>query len=190
KSIYKGRTFYIPRGVNAEMFHPTRKEFVEKTHPAFTIAFCGKKNPEKGLEKYIKPACKIAGVKLITNERNFIDALPEKEMRNFYNKADAYIVASTMDGTPNTALEAASCGKPIIANEIGNMPEFVKNGKNGFLIPLDIDKYVKRIRWMKNNQRKAWEMGQEARRTIMNGWQWKQVIKNERNAFRNIIDEM
>ncbi len=189
KSIYKKKTFYVPRGVDSEVFFPIR-DFKEKPHPQFTVAFVGKPNPEKGLKSHVIPACQMAGVKLVTNERNYTNALPQGAMRRFYNSADVYIVASTMDGTPNTALEAASCGLPIISNEIGNMPEFIKKGVNGFLIPLDVDKYTKRLKWMKNNQEKAWKMGQEARQTVLDGWTWEQTTKNERIAFRKVINEM
>ena len=192
RSIYKGKTFVAPRGVNPDIFHPTSEEFVEKPHSEFTVAFCGKPNPEKGLDDIIKPACREAGVKLITNERNFTNALGEGEMRDFYNSADVYIVASTMDGTPNTALEAAACGKPIISNPIGNMPEFIKKGVNGMLLPdLKIRRYVNKLSWLKNNQKRAWEMGKEARKTILNDWTWLKVINNnERNIFRKVIDGM
>lgn len=192
RRFYNGKSFYAPRGVDPDVFYPTSEEFQQKPHSEFTIAFCGKPNPEKGLDSIIKPSCNQAGVKLITNERNFEDALPEHEMRNFYNSADAYIVASTMDGTPNTALEAAACGKPIVTNAIGNMPEFIKQGENGWLVKkLNIDKYVHRLRWMKNNQKKVWKAGQAARKTILKDWTWEKVLnKNEREIFRKVLNGM
>jgi glycosyltransferase involved in cell wall biosynthesis len=187
KRIYKGNTYIATRGVDPDVFYPLTDKFIKKPHNEFTIAFCGKPNPEKGFKSIIEPACKEAGVRLIDNQRNFTDALSEDDMRAFYNQADAYIVASTMDGTPNTALEAASCGKPILTNEIGNMPEFIKNGHNGFLIPLKLNKYINRIRWMAINQKRTFEMGQNARETILENWTWEKVLnKNERRILRRI----
>jgi glycosyltransferase involved in cell wall biosynthesis len=191
RKIYNGPTFLAPRGVDPKVFFPTRNVFEKKPEAKFTIAFCGKANPEKGLESIIKPACREANVKLITNERNFENALPEDKMNEFYNSADAYIVASTMDGTPNTALEAASCGKPILSNEIGNMPEFIKQGENGWLVKLKVSKYSHRLKWMKKNQRKVYEMGLKARKTILKDWTWEKVINNnERKIFREVINGM
>ena len=185
QSIYKKSSYLAPRGVDPNIFYPISNEFNENKE--FTVVFCGKSNPEKGLKNIIEPACKKAGVKLITNERNFTNALNEDQMREFYNEADVYIVASTMDGTPNTALEAAACGKPILSNSIGNMPEFIKNGKNGFLINLKIDKYVRKLKWMKKNRKKVYEMGLNARETILKSWTWDIVLnKNEREILRKI----
>lgn len=191
RKIYSGPSFIATRGVDPNIFYPTNDVFREKKHEDFTIAFSGKPNPEKGFDSIIQPACREAGVKLISNQRNFTNALSEDQMRDFYNSADAYIVASTMDGTPNTALEAAACGKPVLSNSIGNMPEFINKGVNGWLIPLKLEKYINRLRWMKNNQKKVWEMGKEARETVLREWTWEKVLNtNERMIFRKVINGM
>jgi len=188
RSLYKGKTFYASRGVDENVFYPT-KEFIEKPENEFTVAYVGKPIEEKGLEDIIKPACKQAEVNLIINTRNYTNAFTQDEMREFYNKADAYIVASTMDGTPNTALEAAACGIPLIANRIGNIPELIVDSINGFSInPREVRKYVHRLVWMKKNQRTSWKIGQKGRETILENWTWEKVLNNnERKIFRELI---
>jgi len=188
KTIYKGRTFYAPRGVDETVFYPTKK-FIKKNESEYTVAYVGKPVPEKGLEDIIKPACQLAGVKLIANTRNYTDALTPNEMNDFYNQSDAYLVASTIDGTPNPALEAAACGLPLVVNNIGNMPELIKDNINGFLIKdLSVRKYAHRLEWMKKNQRKAWDIGQKGRETILKDWTWKKVLnENERMIFRECL---
>lgn len=190
KSIYNGRTFYAPRGVDENVFYPTRV-FVEKPENEFTVAFVGKEESrEKGFLDYIKPACQMAGVKLIDNQRNYTDALSSDEMREFYNQADAYMVASVMDGTPNTALEAAACGVPIISNHIGNMPDLIDNHKNSWLVDdRDVHKYAHRLNWMKKHQKATWEVGQKIRQEILKNWTWKKVLnENERVIFRELLE--
>lgn len=187
KSIYRKNIFYAPRGVDPNVFYPT-KEFQEKSEDQFTACYVGKPVKEKGLEDIIEPACKKAGIKLISNTKNYTDAFTPTEMNNFYNKADVYIVASTIDGTPNPALEAAACGLPLVSNHIGNMPELIKDHKNGWLVERKIEEYVHRLNWIKRNQRKAWEIGQKGREEILKNWIWEQVLnKNERMEFRRIL---
>lgn len=191
KSIYDGKTYLAVRGVDEKIFYPT-KDFVEKPPHKYTVAYCGKKESfEKGLGDIIIPACNQAGVNLIFNTRNFTDALTPDQMREFYNQADVYIVASLMDGTPNTALEASACGLTLVSNEIGNMPELIKDSRNGFLVQeRTIRRYVHRLSWMKNNQKVAWEIGQRGRQTVLNEWTWDKVLnKNERNIFREVLND-
>lgn len=38
------------------------------------------------------------------------------------------------DGIPNVLLEAMACSKPVIASNVGGIPELIENGKNGIII--------------------------------------------------------
>lgn len=186
ESIYNGLTFYVPRGIDPDIFYP-ENEIPRKGE--FVAVYVGKPVPEKGLKEFIEPACESAGVKLIINDRNYTNALTPEEMRSFYNKANVYIVASTIDGTPNPALEAAACGLPIISNRIGNMPEFIKHGENGFLMDdRDVNLYIKYLKFLKENRRKCFEMGRNALNTVLNNWTWKKTTRYERNILWKIYN--
>lgn len=191
KEEYDGKTFYAPRGVDENMFYLLSKNPKNKNEK-LVVAYVGKPVEEKGLP-IIKEVCNTAGVKLITNTRNFTNALSQDEMREFYNKADVYMVASTIDGSPNPMLEAAACGKPIIANHIGNSPEFVKNHYNGFLLRKEhgrkINKYVYWLKHLNQNREKCFEMGMNARKEVLENWTWGKVLNNERKIFREVLDE-
>ena len=111
-------------------------------------------------------------------------------MRDFYNEGHVLMVASTTDGTPNPALEAAACGVPVLTNAIGNMPEFIKDGYNGFLVEREVSAYVEKLKWMKKNLDKVQQMGKNARKTIEEGWTWKHSMEYERKALRAFIYEV
>ena len=186
RNIYKGDTFYAPRGVDPKVFYPMTTTFEPKEK--LTVAYVGKPVPEKGLEGIIKPACEAANVDLILNDRNYENALSPKEMNEFYNQADVYLVSSTIDGTPNPGLEAAACGKPIISNHIGNMPELIKDGVNGFLVKNEVSQYANKLIWMKSNPENTFEMGMKAREAILENWTWEHSMKNKREIFRRLCN--
>ena len=100
---------------------------------------------------------------------------------------DVFVVASLEDGTPNPALEAASCGRPIISNRIGNMPEFIKDGYNGFLVGRTVAEYVDKIKWLQDNRSKMINMGLRARETVEKYWTWEIQAENYRKMFRDIF---
>ena len=184
---FHGPVKYAPRGVDPDVF-----KFIDYPMDGrFTVYYVGKPVKEKGLTSIIRPICKrnIGKIRIMINARNWVNALPESKMVQAYNKSNVYIVASTIDGTPNPALEAASCGRPIISNRIGNMPEFIKHGENGFLInKLNTNEYEKRLLWLSENREKAYEMGQRARETVLNGWTWEILLnKNQRKILRDLL---
>ena len=62
------------------------------------------------------------------------------EMPAFLAAADIVAVPSVhhggyVDGLPNVALEAMASGKPLVASRVGGLPELVRDGENGLLVP-------------------------------------------------------
>jgi glycosyltransferase involved in cell wall biosynthesis len=49
--------------------------------------------------------------------------------------ADIFISTATSDGTPVSVLEAMSAGCPCIATRVGGVPEWIRDGENGLLVP-------------------------------------------------------
>lgn len=186
RSIYKGPTGYIPRGVDPDLF-------VDKGYPGgeFTVGFVGKENSNKGLNSIIRPMCDDYRFKLEANTRNYTNALSKEQMVDFYNKIHVLVVASKTDGTPNPALEAAACGVPIVTVPVGNMPEFIVDGYNGFMCKgWHKDILAAKVLEIKENKDLAMEMGRNARQTVLEGWTWNHSMLYERRALHHIFEEM
>lgn len=175
--------FYVPNGVDEELFSQEPIDINRE----MVVGHVGKTCPAKGQKDIILPAMAKASVKSVTEMATWQNKRPHKEMPKVYKQMDVMIVASTEDGTPNPALEAASCGRPIISNRIGNMPEFIVDGYNGFLVEKNINAYVEKINYFKNNREELIRMGNNARKTVEEGWTWKIQSENYRKMFNSIF---
>lgn len=58
-----------------------------------------------------------------------------EDMAQVYAQADIVCLPSYREGLPKTLLEAAACGKPLVATDVPGCREIVIDGQNGLLVP-------------------------------------------------------
>src|ERR1035438_2597995 len=79
-------------------------------------------------KQQVLPGLKIEGLGHFTSDAALCEV---------YAAADVFLLPSLEDNLPNTVLEAMSCGTPVIAHEIGGVPEMVEHDQTGFLVPVN-----------------------------------------------------
>lgn len=66
-----------------------------------------------------------------------------KIVARYYQAADIYLHGARVDTFPMTILEAMACGIPVVASDVGGIPEQVEEGHTGFLSPVgDVESMV------------------------------------------------
>lgn len=69
--------------------------------------------------------------------RGIINLIPETfDVRPYFESCSVYVLPSYREGTPRTVLEAMAMGRPIITTDINGCRETVKDGINGYLVPV------------------------------------------------------
>lgn len=116
---------------------------------------------------------KLADVLPTCVRAEFPGAMKNEDVMDFYRSrpVTAFVNVSSSEGIPVSIMEACSFGIPVIATGVGGTPEIVKDGKNGFLLPVDFTpeellREIDRIR-------------------SMSGEDYDQMCKNARSVWRN-----
>jgi glycosyltransferase involved in cell wall biosynthesis len=69
----------------------------------------------------------------------FCGSVTPERMATLYDEADVYLNAPDVDNMPNSILEAAACGLPIVSSDAGGIPYIVRDGVSALLRPCNDD---------------------------------------------------
>ena len=194
--------YYCPNGVREDLFTPGEKT---RNNNKFVVFWCGQPTTggfrgcqldAHGYEHIVLPLEKLlknhSDIHFEIMGKTFKNAIGFDQMPDMYRNCDLYLHTGTITGTPNTAFEAQSCGKPVISTAIGAIPELIKDGYNGWKVPRvfcekgakarvnDIYKLI-----LKAKEMDLIEIGQNARKTIEESWTWKDRAQNWKKVFLN-----
>ena len=113
----------IHNGIN-----PADYNFQDRTEKEFTVGTIGESTKNKGHKYLIEASKNFPDIKL-----NIISGVPNASiyLKNF----DIFVLPSLKEGLPYVILEAGLAELPVIASNIGGIPEIIENGKEGLLVP-------------------------------------------------------
>lgn len=102
---------------------------------------------------------------------------PDK-VRQFLSEIDIYALISGIDMSPLTLQEAQLMKKPVIATQVGGIPELMKHNETGFLVKkgnyVDL---IDKISLLLNDEEKRRKMGESGRVFVENNFNWNVITK-------------
>ena len=163
--------YYTPNGVETSIFTPDYNDLNDD------LVFGWVGNMDRAIKRYneiVIPLIKKYTFKIIgTSKKDGVDKLLNKQgMRDYYNSIDYFIVSSEAEGTPNPALEAMSCGIPVITTKVGNMIEIVDPGVSGFFVEGSIKSFIDIMDKLKEILKTDYQKMCHESRSRIKSWDW------------------
>ena len=106
--------------------------------------------------------------KEVNSWSDYIDYKGEvSDVRSLIKNSHVYVLPSYHEGLPRSTLEAMSMGRPIITTEAFGCKETVKEGVNGFKVPIaNVEALAEKMIWFIENSNQIESMGIESRRMV------------------------
>ncbi|MGV7235038.1 MAG: glycosyltransferase family 4 protein [Nitrosomonadaceae bacterium] len=108
-----------------------------------------------------------------------------------YAAADVFVVPSLEDNLPNTVLESLSCGTPVVAFDIGGIPDMVSHKKNGYLAPgFDTTDLANGLLWVMEDKSRLGNLSQEARSTVVQSFTQQQSAARYVDLYEEMLEKI
>lgn len=152
----------------------------------FIVGYCGRFSEEKCPEMFIEMAHRLRRVNrigfLMTGAGPLLQRIQSRirelklterihffgtvsDVRPYLGSCDALVLPSKLDGRPTVVMQALAMGIPVIASEVGALPEIISNNHNGFLCGIGkVDEFVQAIRLLASDSVLRAELSRHARR--------------------------
>jgi len=146
----------LPNGVDIKKLKPDPNKKIDNL-----ILFVGRPSERKGLHvllkslKYLKTPIRLVIIcpyskskyfekilRLVADQKKsgiheveYLGAVDNKDIPEWYQKASVFVCPSFFESFGTVNAEALSCGTPVVASNVGGIPDIVKDGINGILVP-------------------------------------------------------
>ncbi|MEC3435041.1 glycosyltransferase [Bacillus cereus] len=125
----------------------------------------------------------------LENHVEFIGNIPNVEIPNYLNEIDIFCIPSLSESFGVAALEASACAVPVVASNVGGLPEVVLHGETGYLVDAGNSKELsERLYELALNPELRKEFGENGRELVSSKYSWKESVRIMLEVYNNIED--
>jgi glycosyltransferase involved in cell wall biosynthesis len=116
-------------------------------------------------------------------------ALNHDRVLDFYRRASVFALASFAEGVPVVLMEAMAMEVPCVATWIAGVPELIRNGVDGLLVPpADEDALASAIARLMDDPELASRLGRSGRKRIVECYHLAKNVASLAATFRAAVD--
>jgi len=110
------------------------------------------------------------------------------DIREVFAQAHIVCLPSYREGLPKVLLEAASCGRPIVATDVPGCREVVRDGENGLLVPpRNVTALAQALRQLVEKPELRRQMGARGREIVMTEFSVEKVVHETLEVYRELF---
>jgi glycosyltransferase involved in cell wall biosynthesis len=203
------KTVILPNGVNTDLFFPDPKKKIGNL-----ILFVGRFERRKGIHvllsslQHLNIPCRLVIIappssnskysreilnqikiekKRGRHEVEWIGAKLGNELAEWYQKASVFVCPSLREAFGITNVEAMACGVPVVASNVGGIPEIVEDRRSGILVPPNNPKKLaSALETLLSNGALREKMGKRGRELILKRYSWKVIAKEMSTIYEGV----
>ena len=109
-----------------------------------------------------------------------------QKLISYYKSASVFLLPSMYDTMPAVILEAMYLKTPVVASNVCGIPEMVKDGETGFVVPsFNPEDYAEKVSLLLKDDTLRWKFGDNARKRVLSKFTWDRVTDKIINGIQN-----
>jgi glycosyltransferase involved in cell wall biosynthesis len=118
----------------------------------------------------------------------FAGPLPEEQLLTYMMCSDVFVLPSLEDNLPVILLKALYIGKPVVATNVGGIPEIITHGKNGLLVePANPEQLAAAILRIVCNPELAATLQTQAKDSIRKRFSYHNMVCDTLSVYRSLL---
>jgi glycosyltransferase involved in cell wall biosynthesis len=184
-----GNTFNNPIASHTKSFNP------------FRVLFVGRHIERKGIEYLVKAAAMldkekfqiriVGGSTSISENVLFLGKLSREDLAKEYQNASCFVLPAIIDSKGDTEglgvvlIEAAEYGLPLIASDVGGIPDVIVHKKTGLLVPeKNPEALAAAIKELSENEPLQKSLVEGANEHIKKNFSWNAIIEKQVKCYQ------
>lgn len=196
---FSKKAIVITPGVDTSIFKPSENIDYDKRSVLFIARFANMQKMKgldylmEAMKKLPNMTLKIIGEPVATDASNviFLGQKSIQETAREMQKCAMLVLPSiaTMESFGMVLVEAMACKKPVIGTMMGGIPEVIRNGIDGIIVPpRDSDALADAINIIESDKDIYDLMAKNGFEKIINEFTWDNKISETNKEFKNILN--
>jgi glycosyltransferase involved in cell wall biosynthesis len=119
---------------------------------------------------------------------NVAGQVPVSQIGHFYKRASVFCLPTTREAFGIAFIEAFAHKLPVVAPRFGPIPDFVRDGENGYLVePGNTEQLADRLCDLLNDPRKCEQFGENGYRLVQEKYNWRKVGAMFRENIERVL---
>ena len=169
---------YLPSPLDVQEFN--KIENVKKIENQ--VAYIGRDSHEKGIDILKKAESQINGNVVYCVDRSWEDAM------RIIKSSSAVVVPSRMESLPTTIKEAFYLNVPVVATNVGGIPELVIDNETGLLVPSENpEKLADAVNELLSDTEKAKKLARNGNDFVKKNMTWDVILPKYIQFYKNLL---
>ncbi len=169
---------YLPSPLDVQKF----SSISDVTKIENQVAYVGRDSYEKGIDILKQAEPKIDGHVVYCTDRSWDDAM------KIIKSSQVVVVPSRMESLPTIVKEAFYLNVPVVATNVGGIPELIKDNETGMLVPSENpDKLADAVNELLFDDQKAERLANNGNEFVKNHMTWETILPKYIQFYEDLL---